>query len=182
MCACMEAYIQASHMHAQQTSTIFTSTQACKDPLHPMQIDEGYLSAPEAVQFPTEGGKTAYLNYYAPKNKDFSLPPEHKPPLLIKIHGGPTSQASTGFNLALQFWTSRGRRERASVLMHAQVHKIRNAGAQAPLGCARDSAGVGCVGIMKVLIQHQLVCAGLPSSAYINLCMMMDEPNMLDWA
>lgn len=74
----------------------------------PAQLDVGYLSAPEAVEFPTEGGKTAFMNYYAPKNKDYTLPSGHKPPLLVKIHGGPTSQASTGFNLALQFWTSRG--------------------------------------------------------------------------
>ena len=40
--------------------------------------------------------------------QDFSLPPGEKPPLLIKIHGGPTSQASTAFNLSIQYWTSRG--------------------------------------------------------------------------
>ncbi len=34
-----------------------------------MQIDEGYLSAPEAVEFPTEGGLTAHMNFYAPRNK-----------------------------------------------------------------------------------------------------------------
>ncbi|KAK9790131.1 hypothetical protein WJX73_001662 [Symbiochloris irregularis] len=73
-----------------------------------LEIDVGYLSAPEAIEFPTENGKTAFMNYYAPKNKDFKLPSGEKPPLLVKIHGGPTAQASTGFNLALQFWTSRG--------------------------------------------------------------------------
>lgn len=73
-----------------------------------VQIDVGFLSAPEAVEFPTEGGKTAFMNYYAPKNKDYKLPPGEQPPLLVKIHGGPTAQASTGFNLGLQFWTSRG--------------------------------------------------------------------------
>ena len=40
--------------------------------------------------------------------QDFKLPPEEKPPLLIKIHGGPTSQASTAFSLGIQYWTSRG--------------------------------------------------------------------------
>ena len=34
-----------------------------------MQLDTGYLSAPEVVEFPTEGGKTAYMNVYYPKNK-----------------------------------------------------------------------------------------------------------------
>ncbi|CAL5220350.1 g2347 [Coccomyxa viridis] len=73
-----------------------------------VEIDEGFLSAPSAVEFPTEGGLTAFMNYYPPKNKDFQLPPGEKPPLLIKIHGGPTSQASTAFSLGIQYWTSRG--------------------------------------------------------------------------
>ena len=34
-----------------------------------LQIDEGFLSAPSAVEFPTEGGLTAFMNYYPPKNK-----------------------------------------------------------------------------------------------------------------
>ena len=41
-------------------------------------------------------------------SQDFQLPPGEKPPLLIKIHGGPTSQASTAFSLGIQYWTSRG--------------------------------------------------------------------------
>ena len=41
-------------------------------------------------------------------SQDFRLPPGEKPPLLIKIHGGPTSQASTAFSLGIQYWTSRG--------------------------------------------------------------------------
>ncbi len=71
-------------------------------------MDEGYLSVPRAVEFPTEGGLTAFMNYYPPANKDYALPPGELPPLLIKIHGGPTSQASTGFSLGIQYWTSRG--------------------------------------------------------------------------
>ncbi|PSC76207.1 dipeptidyl aminopeptidase acylaminoacyl peptidase [Micractinium conductrix] len=73
-----------------------------------IQVDAGYLSEPQAIEFPTEGGRTAFLNYYAPKNKDFAAPEGALPPLLVKIHGGPTSQASTAFNLGMQYWTSRG--------------------------------------------------------------------------
>lgn len=89
-------------MHATASCGLLTL------PVHMLQIDVGYLSAPEAVEFLTENGNTAFMNFYAPKNKDYKLPDGHKAPLLVKIHGGPTSQASTGFNLAWQFWTSRG--------------------------------------------------------------------------
>ncbi|KAI7838093.1 hypothetical protein COHA_008101 [Chlorella ohadii] len=72
------------------------------------QVDSCYLSEPRAIEFPTEGGLTAYMNFYPPQNKDFVAPAGALPPLLVKIHGGPTSQASTAFSLGLQYWTSRG--------------------------------------------------------------------------
>ncbi len=73
-----------------------------------VDMDEGYLSAPEVVEFPTENGLTAYGFYYAPKNQDFTAPEGEKPPLLVKIHGGPTASTSTSLDLRLQYWTSRG--------------------------------------------------------------------------
>lgn len=73
-----------------------------------MQISESYLSEPVTIEFPTDNNQTAFMNYYPPKNQDYKLPQGQMPPLLIKIHGGPTSQASTAFNLGYQYWTSRG--------------------------------------------------------------------------
>ena len=74
-----------------------------------MQIDEGYLSEPTTIEFPTTDGMTAFMNYYPPANKDFKMPSNVLPPLLVKIHGGPTSQASTALNILYQYWCSRGR-------------------------------------------------------------------------
>ena len=73
-----------------------------------LQLGDGFLSAPEVVEYPTEGGKTAFMNYYPPRNQDFALPQGQLPPLLVLIHGGPTSQCSSNFSLKYQFWTSRG--------------------------------------------------------------------------
>ncbi|NJO74894.1 MAG: S9 family peptidase [Leptolyngbyaceae cyanobacterium RM1_406_9] len=72
------------------------------------EVDPGYLSVPETVEFPTENGLTAYAFYYAPKNRDFQAPADERPPLLVKIHGGPTAATSATFNLGIQYWTSRG--------------------------------------------------------------------------
>lgn len=72
------------------------------------QVDPGFLSEPRTIEFPTEGGLTAFLNYYPPKNRDYVLPDGEAPPLLVKIHGGPTSQAGAAFSLGIQYWTSRG--------------------------------------------------------------------------
>jgi dipeptidyl aminopeptidase/acylaminoacyl peptidase len=73
-----------------------------------LEIDEGYLSAAQAVEFPTENNLTAHAFYYAPRNRDFVAPEGERPPLLVKSHGGPTSAAVTTLNLSIQYWTSRG--------------------------------------------------------------------------
>ena len=71
-------------------------------------LDAGYLTAPEAVEFPTEQGKTAHALYYAPRNADYAAPPGERPPLLVFSHGGPTGATSSVLSLGIQFWTSRG--------------------------------------------------------------------------
>ena len=73
-----------------------------------LEIDDGYLSTAQPVEFPTENGQTAHAFYYPPKNGDFYGPAGEKPPLLVKSHGGPTGSASTALDLGIQFWTSRG--------------------------------------------------------------------------
>ncbi|MBD2580432.1 S9 family peptidase [Oscillatoria sp. FACHB-1406] len=73
-----------------------------------LEIDPEYLSAPEEIEFPTEGGKTAYAWFYPPKNKDYEAPAGELPPLLVRSHGGPTAAASATLNLRYQYWTSRG--------------------------------------------------------------------------
>lgn len=73
-----------------------------------IMIDPGYLSLPQAIEFPTERGLTAHGLFYPPKNRDYVGPPGERPPLLVISHGGPTSATSTALNLAIQYWTSRG--------------------------------------------------------------------------
>ena len=72
------------------------------------EVDAGYLSSPEAVEFETAGGAAARAFYYAPRNADFIAPEGEAPPLIVVSHGGPTGAASTAFDLSYQFWTSRG--------------------------------------------------------------------------
>lgn len=72
------------------------------------EIDPGYLSRPEALEFPTSGGRTAHAIFYRPANKDYRAPEGEKPPLIVKIHGGPTSAATATLSPGIQYWTSRG--------------------------------------------------------------------------
>jgi dipeptidyl aminopeptidase/acylaminoacyl peptidase len=67
-----------------------------------------YLTMVEPIEFPTANGKTAFGLFYPPFNPDAAAPAGEQPPLLVKVHGGPTSSASSTLSLRNQFWTSRG--------------------------------------------------------------------------
>lgn len=71
-------------------------------------IAAGYLATPEPITFPTEDGHEAYGFFYRPRNHDVRAPSDERPPLLVLSHGGPTGATSTGLNLGVQYWTSRG--------------------------------------------------------------------------
>jgi dipeptidyl aminopeptidase/acylaminoacyl peptidase len=73
-----------------------------------LEIDPDYFSIPQAIEFPTEDGKTAHAFFYPPRNRDSAAPEGELPPLLVKSHGGPTSAATTTLALGIQYWTSRG--------------------------------------------------------------------------
>jgi dipeptidyl aminopeptidase/acylaminoacyl peptidase len=62
----------------------------------------------EPISFPTAGGATAHAFFYPPRNPAFEGMADEKPPLLVKVHGGPTSLSKPALDIRLQYWTSRG--------------------------------------------------------------------------
>ncbi|MCB8918841.1 MAG: S9 family peptidase [Ardenticatenaceae bacterium] len=73
-----------------------------------LTLATGYLSVPQAIEFPTDHGLTAHGLYYAPHNQDYRAPAGELPPLMVISHGGPTSSTSAALSLSIQYWTSRG--------------------------------------------------------------------------
>ena len=73
-----------------------------------VDLDAGFLSQPEPIEFPTAGGATSYGFYYPAENRNFEAPAGELPPLIVRGHGGPTGAASAALSLSTQFWTSRG--------------------------------------------------------------------------
>jgi dipeptidyl aminopeptidase/acylaminoacyl peptidase len=71
-------------------------------------LDPGWFSVPEALDVTTTGGATTHALFYGPTHPDAHGPAGELPPLVVMIHGGPTSAARPQLSLALQFWTSRG--------------------------------------------------------------------------
>jgi dipeptidyl aminopeptidase/acylaminoacyl peptidase len=70
--------------------------------------DAADLAEPEAIEFPSEGGRTAHAFFYAPRNGGFVGEPGTKPPLLVVSHGGPTGATNAALDPKLQYWTQRG--------------------------------------------------------------------------
>jgi len=73
----------------------------------------GLMSRALPIEFPTQPGsdgtpRTAHAFFYLPLNPQFLGPIGSKPPLIVVLHGGPTSHASPALKLAIQFWTTRG--------------------------------------------------------------------------
>jgi acetyl esterase/lipase len=71
------------------------------------------VSEAVSMEFETTGGVVAQLNFYAPKGvaedgSTISGLPGELPPVVVEVHGGPTGSAETGFDPAVQFWTTRG--------------------------------------------------------------------------
>jgi dipeptidyl aminopeptidase/acylaminoacyl peptidase len=73
-----------------------------------LSIDPTYFSTPEVIEFPSLNNKTAFAFFYPPKNPNYKVSSDEKPPLIVFTHGGPTSNVNSSLKLAVQFWTSRG--------------------------------------------------------------------------
>ncbi len=73
-----------------------------------IDIDSGFISEPQPIEFATEANLTAHGFYYPPKNRDFAAPNLERPLLLVKSHGGPTAATAAVLMLGIQYWTSRG--------------------------------------------------------------------------
>lgn len=70
--------------------------------------DPAVVSTAQPVTFDSAAGRQAHGFYYPPRNDGYSGPDGALPPLIVKSHGGPTGQSGCGFNLKIQYWTSRG--------------------------------------------------------------------------
>ncbi|MDC4233198.1 S9 family peptidase [Actinomyces sp. B33] len=83
-----------------KTRVIRPSTEA--------EVDAGLISAAQIVSWPTADGEKAHGFYYPPTNPDFKAPEGDLPPLIVHVHGGPTSASRPGLQVPFQYWTSRG--------------------------------------------------------------------------
>jgi dipeptidyl aminopeptidase/acylaminoacyl peptidase len=73
-----------------------------------MPVEPGYVPTPRVITFPTGDGEVAHAVHYPPANPGFAAPEGERPPLIVKIHGGPTSLSFPRLRPDFIFWTTRG--------------------------------------------------------------------------
>lgn len=72
-----------------------------------ISLPDEAISLPEAISWPADGGE-AHGFFYPPAHATCVAPDGERPPLLVLVHGGPTSAVTGGYNPGIQFWTTRG--------------------------------------------------------------------------
>lgn len=73
----------------------------------PAVLADPWVSHAEAVDW-GDGDAVAHGFFYPPVNPEFEAPASDLPPLLVLVHGGPTSATAGTFSPGVQFWTTRG--------------------------------------------------------------------------
>ncbi len=104
-----EAAPYALDLPTDDTTT--TTTRAVLHELRPQRdlgVGTEWFSRPEHVTFESVDGRIAHGLHYPPRNPTVAAPAGQAPPLVVMIHGGPTSAARVRLDLAKQFWTTRG--------------------------------------------------------------------------
>jgi dipeptidyl aminopeptidase/acylaminoacyl peptidase len=71
-------------------------------------IDDAFISVAEPIEFSTDDGTAAHAYYYPPQNPGFRGPDDERPPLVVRAHGGPTSETTPDLRPYVQFFTTRG--------------------------------------------------------------------------
>jgi dipeptidyl aminopeptidase/acylaminoacyl peptidase len=77
----------------------------------PLAADD--VSHAEAIRFAVPAGndgvpREAHAWFYAPRLSGVAVPAHERPPLIVVLHGGPTSHSAPVFKPTVQFWTTRG--------------------------------------------------------------------------
>lgn len=106
-----EAVLLASHSHTPK-QLIKTELNQEKHAFQILkrsfneQISTDHYSIPEALQAKNERGQVIHGLFYSPQHPRFEC--QGLPPLVLRVHGGPTSQALPNWNGEAQYFTSRG--------------------------------------------------------------------------
>ena len=75
---------------------------------HDETVSVLWTQSPMPIEYPTSDGASAHAYFYPPKNTLYQAPEGEKPPLMVLVHGGPTSRSSKEFSPLKQYFVSLG--------------------------------------------------------------------------
>jgi len=103
-------FVGAGAAQSSRVVSLDPANGRCRELHRPaaLDFDESLLVAPQAFEFPSEGGRRSHAWFYPPAPGKTEGPAGERPPLLVKSHGGPTAAASAALDLRIQYWVSRG--------------------------------------------------------------------------
>lgn len=96
-----QSYCQPPRVALLKDGQIHTIARSASDVL-----SEQDFSVPQNFSWKSSDGVEVNGLYYRPANANFES--SGAPPLIVYIHGGPTSQTENGYNMDAAFFTSRG--------------------------------------------------------------------------
>jgi dipeptidyl aminopeptidase/acylaminoacyl peptidase len=71
-------------------------------------LEPAWIPDYRQLSFPLSSGGETHGVYFPPTNPKVSAPADAAPPLIVSVHGGPTSVAGVSYRPEHYYWTSRG--------------------------------------------------------------------------
>lgn len=136
------------------------------------------LSSPEAISWQTANNEESHGLFYPPVSTHFQC--SGKPPLIVIVHGGPTSQARAGWSAQAQFFTTRGyavlfvNHRGSTGYGRDYMKKLRGRWGQ--LDVEDSVSGVRALAERHLIDEKRTVIMGGSAGGYTVLQTMVDEP------
>ena len=105
-CRGLAGFVFLPHDNHQSIVTVNIQLEMTRWLFNTNSIDQSDVSVAQHFSYQTKDESEAFAYYYPPKNRLYES--DSIPPLIVMVHGGPTSRAYAHFDIAKQFWTNRG--------------------------------------------------------------------------
>ena len=107
VCSCV-VFLADSATHTPAIIEVSRGKTKVLRPSSEAEVPAALISTAQMLTWKTSDGEESHGLYYAPVNPDFRAPDGELPPLIVNVHGGPTSASRPGLSVPFQYWTSRG--------------------------------------------------------------------------
>lgn len=144
-------------------------------------LSPGDLAKPEAISWESADGEMAHGLFYLPASNLYAPASSgSRPPLIVIVHGGPTSQFYAGYSPDALFFTTRGYgvlyvNHRGST-GYGRAYMLKQRGAWGKVDVEDSVAGADYLGRIGRIDRSRAVIMGGSAGGYTVLQTMVDQP------